>query len=626
MNVVVFLKQVPDVTNIPPEAWDLEKGTLKRGLLDNVLNALDLHALTLAHELHRSLSPDQGKLVCVTMGPPSAGEVLLDALSRGADEGVLLTDMAFAGADTIATASVLAAAVRRIETELFAGQRDYLVVAGMQSVDGDTAQVPAQVAEALGIDLVAYATGLADPKKLHLRRIGPTGIETVSIRQLPALVTVTDCTDPLYPSFHNARAAHLRPLPYQTWNAKDLDAPPTAIGAKGSRTQAVKIFSPKTHGQKQCQMVDDADQLVARIAADLQSAGAKEAAPQQAPYQLEEGQGQYHGEIWTFAHTQDDAVAPVTLELLAKARELAAVLNEPVGCVLVGHNVTHLAADLIAHGADKVYLADRAELDRFLSTPCKSVVSAMVNQVRPQIVLFGATPLGRELAPRVAYATQSGLTADCTHLEIGDHASAKGILLQTRPALGGNIMATIVTRNSQTQMATVRPGVFKATAPDANRKGEVINYSGPVAAGTIDILSIEPAAAKVDLHAVEIIVAGGAGLRSSENYQKFVTPLASALSGRFNRPAQVGASRRAVDNGVVSRDYQIGQTGQTVEPSLYFAIGISGAVQHVSGIGKSKIIVAINSDPNAPIFRLADLGMVGKAEQIVPKLIAALEK
>ncbi len=625
MHFIVFIKQVPDITFLPPDAWDYENGTLKRALLDKVLNALDLHALTFALRIRNTVSPKDGKVVCVTMGPPSASEALLEALARGADEGVLLTDQQFAGADTYATACVLARSVEKTVQTFFRGGGEYMLIAGMQSVDGDTAQVPAQIAEALNVDLIAYATGFEYNSRLTVNRIGPVGMETIAPKRYPVMVTVTGCTEPEYPSFERERNARFRKTPFQTWGARDIGADPGTAGTGGSKTLVFKIFSPK-ETQKECRYIDNMDSLIDRISEKLNATTVEKKHDQQTPYSIEGKVPEYKGEIWTYAETGGSKLLPVALELVGKARELADTLHEKTGAVLVGSNIGLLSDELFASGVDTVYAADHPDLARFLSIPYKSVVVDLIKTHRPQIMMFGATPLGRELAPRVACATGSGLTADCTRVEIGDHRQHSAILLQTRPALGGNIMATIMTKSSGTQMATVRPGVFPAPAHDPSKKGRAIAYSGSPQLSRCEILLTEPIHDKADLSKAEIVVAGGSGIRTGENYTNLLGPLAKALSDFLHLPAETGASRRAVEAGFITRDYQIGQTGQTIQPSLYVAVGISGAVQHISGMQKSKVIVAINSDPNAPIFRIADLGIVGKAEIVVPRLVAALQR
>jgi electron transfer flavoprotein alpha subunit len=628
MHCIVLVKQVPDVSNIPEDAWDREKGTLRRGLLDSILNPLDLHALSFARRI--TAADPAAKTVYLTMGPPQAREMLADCISRAPGDAVLLTDRVMGGADTVATAYSLALAIRRIERELFDGSRDYLIVTGMQSVDGDTAQVPPQIAEDLDIDQVAYAQDVHTDPTLTFRRIGAQGTEDVTPIRFPCLVTVTACTDTLYKGFHSARAA--RNATIHTWSAADVGAAADKVGIKGSRTTVYRIFSPSEDRDKTCEMIADPAELIRKVRAKYRLASGGPAVHEEGAYQLGDREPTFHGGFWVLAERDGDGLKSVSLELLGKSRELAAFLGEKVVAVLPGANLGDLPAELIAHGADVVYAIEHPMLAQFAPMPFRSAVASIVREQRPQVMLFGATPMGRELAPRIAYACDSGLTADCTKLEIGDHAkggqSLVAILKQTRPALGGNIMATIMTKDSPTQMATVRPGVFKVPPRDDTRTGEVIRIT-PDLGDSPDGLRITPVesfVSKVSIRDAKILVSGGHGIRSRVDFERLLQPLADNLARVLGDEAKVAASRHAVEDGYTTHDYQVGQTGQTVAPKLYIAIGISGAVQHVSGMQMSDTVVAINKDPRARIFNYADFGVVGDLETVVPQLVRAAQE
>ncbi len=627
MDCIVLVKQVPDVSNIPEDAWDTEKGTLRRAMLDSVLNPLDLHALTFAARITEA---DPGaKTVYLTMGPPQAREVLIDCQSRAPGEGVLLTDRSFAGADTVATAYSLACAIRRIKRELLGSSRDHVIVAGMQSVDGDTAQVPPQIAEDLGIELIAYAQALETEPELRIRRIGPRSTELVTPLRYPVLITVTDCLDPLYRSFHLERAARAGDV--HEWSAASVLAEPDRIGLGGSRTQVYRIFSPAEERSRSCVFVRTPDELIEQIERAYRTVSNEIRAAEEAPYQLGERNPSYRGEFWVLAEREGDGIRSVSLELVGKAHELAAVLGELVGAVLPCERADGLAEQLIAAGADTVYAIEDPLLATYRATAYKTVIAELVRARRPQAMLFGATPMGRELAPRVAYACSCGLTADCTKLEIGDYAkgslSLVGILKQTRPALGGNVMATIMTKDSPTQMATVRPGVFPVPTPDPARAGTVVRIAAGVFEADLGLVTeaLESFESNVSIRGADVIVAGGRGFHCRSDFHALLEPLAAGLGSRLGAEAMVGASRMAVEDGYTSHDHQVGQTGQTVQPRLYVAVGISGAVQHISGMQHSKLVVAINKDPRAPIFNYADLGMVGDIEVVLPELVRALE-
>jgi len=331
-----------------------------------------------------------------------------------------------------------------------------------------------------------------------------------------------------------------------------------------------------------------------------------------------------HGEIWVYAEVEEHKVAGVSLELLGKGRELAQVLEVPLAAVLLGDRARPLADVLFAHGADVVYLAEDQRLAQYTTLPFARVLTGLVRQRKPEIVLYGATPLGRDLAPRVASALRAGLTADCTDLQIGSYESGGRLyqrkLLQIRPAWGGNIIATIVSPDVLPQMATVREGVVHVPEPVDGRRGMLIEV--PVRLDqepeAVRILERTTHPRRVDLRAANIIVSGGYGMGSKENFA-LLEELASLLGG------QVGASRAAVDAGFIHADHQVGQTGTTVRPKLYVACGISGAVQHRAGMEESGKILAINIDPDAPIFQIAHYGIVGDVREVLPRLIKALK-
>ena len=323
--------------------------------------------------------------------------------------------------------------------------------------------------------------------------------------------------------------------------------------------------------------------------------------------------------VWVFAEQRRGELAPVTAELLGEARRLADTLNVKVAAVLLGDGVAHLGEALLAAGAHKVYLAEHPLLNDFLEETYAAALTELAQKFQPEIILAGATYLGRAFIPRVAAALKTGLTADCTAFGIDPE---KRLLLQTRPAFGGNIMATIITPRTYPQMATARPGVFKPLAAEASRGGEVVpvelaSLAGPRRsrfAGTVLEIKV-----RVPLSAAEVIVAGGRGLKEAKNF-KLLEELADLLGGA------VGATRGAVDAGWIPYAHQIGQTGKTVSPKLYIAVGLSGATQHLVGMQSSDFIVAINKDPQAPILQVADVGLVGDLFEIVPALIQEIRK
>ena len=322
--------------------------------------------------------------------------------------------------------------------------------------------------------------------------------------------------------------------------------------------------------------------------------------------------------VWVFAEQREGSLQNVTFELLGEGRKLADALNVELSAVLLGSGVENLCDALAKAGADRVYLADAPILKDYLTEGYASVISDLVESKKPEIFLFGATHIGRDLAPRIAAKLNTGLTADCTGLEIDPEQK---ILLQTRPAFGGNIMATIITTRHRPQMATVRPGVMKK-ASGAARPCKVETIA--VDANALKIRTVVKEVVKstqklVDLTEADIIVSGGRGLGNAEGFALLQT-LANALGG------VVGASRATVDAGWIPQAHQVGQTGKTVRPKLYIACGISGAIQHLAGMQNAKCIVAINKNASAPIFDVADYGIVGDLYQVVPAMIEELKK
>jgi electron transfer flavoprotein alpha subunit len=312
---------------------------------------------------------------------------------------------------------------------------------------------------------------------------------------------------------------------------------------------------------------------------------------------------------------------------MSKARHLADTLKVKLAAVLLGNGVRELSTKLTQYGADKVYLVEHPFLGAYQTNSYAKVVLELVHKHKPQIVLYGATVAGRDLAPRIASAAKAGLTADCTDLQIGDHRVSKNgqvhenLLFQIRPAFGGNIIATIINYDRWPQMATVREGVMPMPQPNVKRRGEIITEQIKLVQDDLplEILQEHKRPRKVDLKAARLIVAGGAGVGSKENF-KLIWDLANCLG------AAPGATRAAVDLGFIDHDHQVGQTGTTVRPSLYIAVGISGAIQHQAGMAQSQKIVAINSDPDAPIFSIAHYKVLGDLNEVVPRMIKTIKE
>jgi len=694
-NYIVLVKQVPDVTQITDNAFDPETGTLIRSRLASVINDLDTQALAFANRMKQLSGDKNAKIICLTMGPPMADEVLRYSLSRCADAAVLLTDRALGGADTVATANPLAFAIRKIVKEIFNGDNDYYVVSGMQSVDGDTAQVPPQIAEELKLPCIAYATGIEYKNgKFEFTRIISGGSQVVAAKSKQAVITVAKYEYPLFATFTATRCANKMQL--ISWTSNDINA--TLIGVKGSKTSVIRVFPPGKSSRK-CKQITDAKTLAKILLesykggdGETKKAGAGQVSPYRFPNrrkdvfdrsfegtkkevedfqiltqklhelgmtdvnQIDDAAKEkilavagehfhkkalddmvnglklvapiYKGEVWVVAEHRNNVIHPATFELTGKARELADSLETTVGVVVAGEKVEQMAKELIAAGADNIYITEDALLREFDPMAYRKVIADAISKYWPQIVLFAATPQGRMLAPMVSYRVGCGLTADCTSLDIKDSSRKEmiGVLMQTRPALGGNVMATIVTKNSQAQMATARPGVMKKLAANPSRKGRVIRHLVPLSTNDLclEIINTELGTGAVNFSA-EVIVSGGKGMQSRDNYETLISSLCGGLGKKLGTTIERGASRAAVEQGFIGRVHQVGQTGTSVGPKIYVALGISGAIQHMIGVANSETIVAINSDPNAPIFKQCDYYIVGTVEETIPQLIKAME-
>jgi electron transfer flavoprotein alpha subunit len=683
-HYIVLVKQVPDVSQITDNAFDPKSGNLVRSRLPSVINELDAQAFALASHLKAHDPDPHSRLICLTMGPPMAAEVLNYGLSRGADEAILLTDPAMGGADTVATANPLAAAIRKV-AETFDESDDYLIIAGMQSVDGDTAQVPAQIAEELAIPFLPYVTGFDfSDEGLRLERFMDRHIERVAPSRYPAVITVSDYPYQVFPSLAATRRA--RSTSPTTWRAEDIEA--SALGVRGSKTRVTRVFPPEKSDRLQTSLASVealAERLTATLSGDhscvqteiksidyrlpsrrdsrldrsyeptsrereefsllqsyLEAQGVDDPSEITSEHRealiesgvikgsarvveemisgLSQTAPTYQGDVWVVAEVNEsNELHPLSLELTGEARALADALEVEVGVVLLSKERSSHPDRLISAGADKVHLFNHPSLAQFDPALFTDLVTQIYETAPPQILLFGATDQGRALAPRVAYRTGCGLTADCTALEICDN-SRRGevaLLMQTRPALGGNIMATIATKLSRTQMATVRAGIFCTPPFDSSRTGDVVEHHLTVDETMRSITLFEREAiqtALLDPNA-EIIISGGKGLGSKENFDTVLTQLSETLSAAFpNLSVQIAGSRAAVEQGYIDRAYQVGQTGRSVKPRLYLALGISGAIQHMIGLTHADTLIAINPDPNAPIFEQCDYYLIDTAE------------
>ncbi len=611
MRQVVLVKQVPAVSQL---AFDAETRTLKREGVRLEVSSFDVRALLRAVELR---AEHGGEVVVMTMGPPAAREALVYCLALGADRGVHLCDRAFAGADTLATARALAAALRREPYDL--------VLCGRASVDAETAQVGPEVAEFLDLPQVCSARTLtvdAAARTFTAERETDDGSETVS-GALPALVTAgEDLASEKFPRRADKEAAKSKPIVELT--AADLDADPAGFGAAGSPTwvEGLETISVERPGRV---LDGDLDAAIAVLVAELDARGLFAPVGVAAPVSMTAAMttpvaATTDGPaIWVVAETFEGSVRRVTLELLAKACRLVETRGGSVAAVLLGHDVQRHADVLARHGADRVLIGDAPSLASYATEPYAAALTAAIVAERPAVVLVPSTYVGRDLAPRVAGRLGLGLTGDCIDLTI----DAAGRLVQWKPAFGGNVVAPILSR-TKPEMATVRPGVLPV---DPERVGATARITMlPVAdlpAGRLTVVARhrDPSAARAAaLDEADVAVGVGLGIGGPEALTA-IDALAAALGG-----APIATTRDVVDKGWLPRQHQVGITGRAIAPRFYFAIGIRGASEHMVGVRRSGTIIVIDRNPQAPIFAQADLGIVGDWAEVVPKLTAALTR
>lgn len=607
MRLIVCIKQVPEVADIK---FNPETNTIVREGVANVVNPFDRRALAEAIRL-RDLCG--GEVVVVTMGPPQAREALVDCLGAGADRAIHLMDATFAGSDTLATARALALALRR--------ERYDIIFCGKYSVDAETAQVGPELAELLNVPQITGATRIElseDQKALTVERETDDGFETIEC-DLPVLLTAAErLIRPIKVKEPQLEAGRAKPILEVT--AGELSGDTSIFGFAGSPTWVQEIRSLAR--TRQVEMIDGANVEVkaARLIARLESRGAlsgeKDACyVDSAPDTTVEPAG--GREVWVVAESMEGKLRRVTFELLGKGIELARKLNAQLAAVVAGADAIDHVKALAAHGADRVYVAGDERLARYTTAAYTSVLVVAITTYKPLVVLLPSTSNGRDLAPRVAARLAVGLTADCVDLDVNE----RGSLVQYKPAFGGNIVALIHSRTLP-QMATVKPGMLRAVAPNVSRTAKLIHLT--VTKLDDQRARLTKVRKEVSLEVAELdeahrVICVGTGIGGQENLAA-IEALASAMN------AQIGATRRVVDQGWLPRHQQIGLTGKVISPMLYIGIGVRGALNHTIGIQQAGTIVAINTDANAEIFHTADFGIVGDWAEVVPALVAALKR
>ena len=609
MKIAVCIKQVPVVSLLK---FDNETRRVVRDGVPSEVNPFDVLGMSLAVRLKQE---HDAEVAVYTMGPPQARDALVQCLAMGADSAVHLSDRAFAGSDTLATARALALALARDEYDL--------IICGRNSVDAETGQVGAEVAEMLDLPQVSGVRHLkldstGEIASLTAERVTDEGHDVVRCA-LPALITVTeDVASEIYPRRAERQAAQEKPV--ETLVAADLSEDLSVFGTDGSPTWVSEIYSiePEREGI----MVRDkaAGEAVAELMAYLNgreafdgAGGGMEDAGVPRGGRRERGD---MGAIWVLAETLGGELRPITLELLGRSCEFADELGTCVEAVLIGENVEQHGDKLTAFGADVVWMAQNERLAYYEVSQHTAILADAIQEHRPYAVLLGSTVIGRELAARLAGRLSLGLTGDCIDLAVDDEER----LVQLKPAFGGNIVAPILS-NTKPYMATVRPGLLMPVAPD-NSVEAVVRHLSLDGLGEARVQVVErvvnESAEGAELDSADTIVGVGKGIGGPENLP-LLRELAEALS------APLGATRDVTELGWLPRQYQIGLSGKSVSPNLYFAVALSGVFNHTVGIGKAGTVVAINSSARAPIFQSADFGIVGDYAEVVPELIKALQ-
>ena len=641
MDIVLLAKFVPDIARIPADAWDRERGTLMRSRLEMAFNPLDRVALGMALEV-RAARPET-KIVALSMGPPGAMAMLKEAVAYGADAAVLLTDKRLAGADTIATAYTISRAITQmVQTGIV--DADCAVFCGMQSPDGDTAQVPAQVACLLDVPLYPYVCELAAAADaLELKCLNSVGFQRVTTGERPFVVTATRLYPdlPFYVDLDAMQRANETDV--TVWSRDDVDLDDGRIGLEGSHTRVIEIFEPERKHQTSETLSADDEEFAAQAAAVLKelkasftSAGEEPAAAGEAGPAAATGQSYYAGDCAALCEMAGRRLAAVSHEIMGACAQMAAQLGSRPIAIVPSEADEAIAEELRASGARQAVFIEGLDRDVFRVHERADAVAAFVRERRPQMVVAPATLTGRVLAPYVSARLDCGLTADCSALEVRDFEQRGGpahnVLFQTRPALGGNIMATIVSvyddpASGRPQMATVRPGALPVRKLPAE-SCEIVRFRAPPPREFGDRVIIERQDAgekQIDLEDFEVIVCVGMGVGDRETIGQVVEPFRAALEEFLGVPVGLGCSRAIVDAGVLPHSHQIGQTGIVVKPKIYFGLGVSGAIQHKIGMENSQTIVSVNRDPSASMHGFADHAIVGEIRQALPPLIDAMK-
>jgi electron transfer flavoprotein alpha subunit len=629
LTIISLIKQVP----LPTEMRMGEDGLMDRTKAKSIINIDCQFGLEAGLQLKKQY-PDAKMIVC-SMGPPSFEVALRTAISMGYDEAYLLSDRKLGGSDTYATGLALATMLKHLGFTKDA-KEPFIVLAGRQTSDGDTAHVPSQVAENLGIPQATFVESIkADGSgNVVAKRIIEGGYQMMKL-PMPCAISLTPTgIPPRKPSLIGAIKA--RNLPITVFGIDDIGLGTEKIGINGSPTivaNVINLVSERapvimSEGHNEILLVDSLIANFEKGSNVLEKKATVEKKVAEKPeFPYFDNRNGAKG-ILTWAEVTNGKISRPSLELLTPARHLADQLGNDtkIMTLMIGKNVKALAKTLFEHGTDEVILVDNNQLEEYLVLPFSSIFSQVIKERNPEIVLFGATTSGRELAPRIGSKTGSGVTADCTGLEIGEYINRKEkvinkpILHSRRPTYGESKLATIL-GFVYPQISTARAGTFEVPDAIAGRTGVLSVFTPTLSKDDfrVEILKTERDEGVLqNLFEADIIVSGGRG--TTGDGLKLIKKLAEALKTKGVK-AEWACSRVVVDEGVAEYAHQIGQTGKTVRPKVYVAVGISGAIQHIAGMKESEKIIAIDHNPKAFIFHYADFGIVGEYEDILPELI-----
>ena len=629
LTIISLIKQVP----LPTEMRMGEDGLMDRTKAKSIINIDCQFGLEAGLQLKKQY-PDAKMIVC-SMGPPSFEVALRTAISMGYDEAYLLSDRKLGGSDTYATGLAIATMLKHLGFTKDA-KEPFIVLAGRQTSDGDTAHVPSQVAENMGIPQATFVESIkADGSgNVIAKRIIEGGYQMMKL-PMPCAISLTPTgIPPRKPSLIGAIKA--RNLPITVFGIDDIGLGTEKIGINGSPTivaNVINLVSERapvimSEGHNEILLVDSLIANFKKGSNVLEKKATVEKKVTEKPeFPYFDNRNGAKG-ILTWAEVTNGKISRPSLELLTPARHLADQLGNDtkIMTLMIGKNVKALAKTLFEHGTDEVIVVDNDQLEEYLVLPFSSIFSQVIKERNPEIVLFGATTSGRELAPRIGSKTGSGVTADCTGLEIGEYVNRKEkvinkpILHSRRPTYGESKLATIL-GFVYPQISTARAGTFEVPATVDGRTGLLSVFTPTLSKDDfrVEILKTERDEGVLqNLLEADIIVSGGRG--ATGDGLKLIKKLAEALKLKGIK-AEWACSRVVVDEGVAEYAHQIGQTGKTVRPKVYIAVGISGAIQHIAGMKESEKIIAIDHNIKASIFHYADFGIVGEYEDVLPELI-----